>query len=334
MLPVIYRLQSETSFLASFVPILFSHVVVPPISFLLGQEVEPHPLFEDLYAIFPFTRDFVLENLLLCPSRHKFPADYQYITHMFVHGSYAHMFGNLYTAFICGRSVHMELGAAGMYCLYLSGGIIASLPSLLSLSNQKFMDAAIKDTFTLREKASYLPGFLKTAWNTVVPPIGQAIVKSTLPMYVCGSSGATCALLGASILFTLKDIVHSPLLQNLLTRRRDPQSRTELGPIIALQPVFTQKFLGSVYTLLTSVGYLVSEYNLMHPETGGGNSFRQNLFNILEQARIGHVAHMQGALYGAGFAATFGFILPYLSRLKNDWERGGRGQSTTRSFFV
>ena len=330
------RMMQEMQYILAFSPIFLSHILLPPISYFDGYE--SNLLLEDLYSLFPsITKDFVL-SLMLNPSVHTFPKSYQFFSYMCVHGSYAHMLGNLYTAFVLGRPIFYQFSSLGLFFLYLSGGIISSLPSKFSLDNKRYLDEAIHDTFVIRNQA-YIPNFAKNLWNKHVPGIGARIVNLAMPKYLCGSSGAVCALLGASIVLSLRDLFNSPYMRQLYpssspspspasssvsdARMTDSSSdahvfdpsgrRLHLSkpPPFLLDP----HFLHHVYTLCTSLAYIFSEYSLMYPSKDGFSAhFHSRLAEILELSRVGHVAHFQGTLYGAAFAGTFGVVLPFILR--------------------
>lgn len=312
--------RSEVNYLITFAPIFFSHVLVPTLSYFAGTESSE--VFSDLYSLFPgFTRQYV-ESLLLDPSRHELFKDSQWFTYLFVHGNYQHMLGNLYTAYVCGRPVFFEFGPVGLFFLFFSGGVVSCLPSQLSNDQTRILDSAIKDSFVIKNQP-YVPGFLKSAWNTYVPPLGGKILRSQLPTRICGSSGAVCALLGASTMISFRDIFRSEEVRKFISNRFGYKWSSNLSrrhSVHGDDP--DMSLLNHLYTFSTSVAYLFAEYHLIygtaHSLPGG---FLDRLAGILERAQVGHAAHLQGALYGAAFAAIFGILFPYVNRKTN----GGNG---------
>ena len=303
--------RDEVNYLLTFAPILLSHLVVPTLSYLAGTE--DSPLFNELYDLFPgFTRQYV-ESLLLDPTRHKLFKDPQWFTYLFVHGTYTHMLGNLYTAYVCGRPVYFEFGPMGLFFLFFSGGVVSCLPSRFSNDHQRNIRKAIKESFVIRNQP-FMPGFLKDVWNSFVPTVGERIVGIQLPTRVCGSSGAVCALLGASTLLGLRDLFRSPSVQNFLAdhfwRKRNATSNRRRAQD---EIVVDLHFANHIYSIATSIAYLIHEYHIIYNSSHDlPGPFYERLASILEKAQVGHAAHLQGALYGASVAALLGIALPYL----------------------
>ena len=50
---------------------------------------------------------------------------------MFVHGSYAHLLTNVRGLMSLGCPIHQEWGAAGLYTLFIGGGVFAAVPTPL-----------------------------------------------------------------------------------------------------------------------------------------------------------------------------------------------------------
>lgn len=322
----------EFEYILTFAPICFCHVIVPTLSYFAGTERSD--LMNDIYEHFPYFNKNDVINMMLCPAKHVFPRNYQFVTYLFVHATYSHMFGNLYTAFVCGRPVWQAYGSFKFLILYLSGGIISSLPSRVSIKHKEHLDNMIADTFEMKDKTP-VPDLFKAVWNTWAPSIGKSIISLQLPTHLCGSSGATCALVGASMVIGINDLIHSPFLRRFVSRNttnstsnpnsnlnsnHDSTSRRDSSiPSSALQSrlyndIYGIKFMNHISVILTSFGYLVSEYELMYPSARSLNSssFQERISDILERSKIGHVAHVQGAVYGVVFSVFFTFVYPHV----------------------
>ncbi|AQT67055.1 Rhomboid protease GlpG [Anaerohalosphaera lusitana] len=63
-------------------------------------------------------------EFMLTPIR---PQLWQFISYAFLHGSFMHIFGNMYFLYMFGNSVNDRLGNVGYLCFYLAGSIIAGL---------------------------------------------------------------------------------------------------------------------------------------------------------------------------------------------------------------
>ena len=117
--------NNSNTYLSAFAPILLGHVIVPTIGYLSGRK---NPILDCFYSLFPvFTKSNVY-NMMLCPRKHKFPNDFQFLTYIFVHGSYPHMICNLLAAYADGEIVYHEFGALAFYVLYLTGVLFQVFP--------------------------------------------------------------------------------------------------------------------------------------------------------------------------------------------------------------
>jgi membrane associated rhomboid family serine protease len=93
-------------------------------------------LFHEIYKNIPrhmLTRNFVYSLALLMNEKNPSIVDsewYTFITHMFVHTNYQHMFSNLKGLVMCGTPTFTEFGPFGVYGIFLCGGVFSSMPSI------------------------------------------------------------------------------------------------------------------------------------------------------------------------------------------------------------
>ena len=185
------------------------------------------------------------------------------------------------------------------------------------------MNNVIDGSFRVKPGARLVPGFIRDIWNTAVPPVGKALFKCTLPIYVCGSSGATCALIGASTVLISRDFVcfYGSLIRDYFNKVAGEYKRTGRLQLIQSTNNMRKKevfrLVIDLYSIFTRIAYLLSEYALIHPSSSKLSShFHERLAEILKLASVCHVAHFQGAIYGATFATTFGVAVPYFTHTK------------------
>jgi hypothetical protein len=128
---------SHIAYLQSFLPLLIGHVIVPPLS---SFKFESPPLILDSFFNIVYTIiDEIYPNTLLSEKfvnslildQRALPDDKTWITHLFVHGDYNHLIGNLSAALQFGYPIYKEFGSEGLYILFLFGGVFASIPSML-----------------------------------------------------------------------------------------------------------------------------------------------------------------------------------------------------------
>lgn len=72
------------------------------------------------------------QMFMLTPVR---PQIWQFVTYAFLHGSWMHIFGNLYFLYIFGNNVNDKLGNIGYLCLYLGGAVFAGIGHTLLHQN-------------------------------------------------------------------------------------------------------------------------------------------------------------------------------------------------------
>jgi len=89
-------------------------------------------------AIFLLSYDFGQKTLqnwasvyMLTPS---YPFIWQFITYAFLHGSIAHILGNMFFLYLFGNNVNDRLGHLGYLCFYLAGAVFSALCHILAAS--------------------------------------------------------------------------------------------------------------------------------------------------------------------------------------------------------
>ncbi len=80
-----------------------------------------------------------VEGLLLHPDN---PSVQQFFSSMFMHGSWAHLIGNMIFLWVFGNAVNDRFGHAGYLAFYLSGGILAGVGYLLLSGNAPVLGAS------------------------------------------------------------------------------------------------------------------------------------------------------------------------------------------------
>ncbi len=80
-----------------------------------------------MYVITMITGNFMYENFALFYFKSPFFKPYQLVTHMFMHGGFAHIFFNMYTLFIFGGVLERVWGSQKFLLYYFVTGIGAAL---------------------------------------------------------------------------------------------------------------------------------------------------------------------------------------------------------------
>ena len=129
--------EDHVQYLVTILPLIAAHLCVVPLS----SDSEELPqfmvnLFHEIYKNIPrhmLTRNFVYSLALLMNEKNPSIVDsewYTFITHMFVHTNYQHMFSNLKGLVMCGTPTFTEFGPFGVYGIFLCGGVFSSMPSI------------------------------------------------------------------------------------------------------------------------------------------------------------------------------------------------------------
>lgn len=64
------------------------------------------------------------EHFMLNPAS---PSLWQFVTYAFLHGGFAHIFGNMYFLYLFGNNVNDKLGNTNYLCLYLGGAVFSAI---------------------------------------------------------------------------------------------------------------------------------------------------------------------------------------------------------------
>lgn len=156
--------SSFIEYLMYFSPVIFGHVIFPPLSYFVGDKNEF--LQSVVYPNLPpeFFERRLIQSMLL--DQNQKDVVETYVTHMFVHVTYQHLFSNLFSAIQLGYPVYCEFGVFGLYAVFFGGGVFASVPSPLHLGQKKQVKKDYENIFSSFGK-QYLPPFLGGAWDGV-----------------------------------------------------------------------------------------------------------------------------------------------------------------------
>ena len=153
-------------YLFTVMPIAAAHLAIPPISFFRGErlgDVQLQTLFDFIYSMIPedLLSAYFVQSLMY-DSANWPNIDSTIITHMFVHGNYEHLLGNLSAALQGSFPIYQEFGALGLYFLFISGGTIASFPSFLHDDQKRAFSKLFYDEVALQPRGSsfsrWIPG--------------------------------------------------------------------------------------------------------------------------------------------------------------------------------
>lgn len=313
-------------YVSSFLPIAVAHVCLPPLCLFSGKidlkSDELKFLFELIYSLMPsdiITPEF-METLILDVSSKNQSPFFTWVTHLFVHANYAHMLNNLTAALQFGFPVYQVFGSNGMYALFICGGAISSYPSPLYASGKAVIINDFESITTTDNK--YLPSFIKSTWNNNMKLLSKKLADRFPTRYV-GSSGAVCAFIGADLIILLNDSVkiltecqkqieNNQNTSNTLIIGRRTWSQWVIRLISAMKSKSNATILTmNVLNILRSMSYITSEINHVYGKSDLGASSRLKLLSdTLSKFRVNHVAHIQGALVGAGVAGLFLIVVP------------------------
>jgi len=183
-------MQIDIDYIAAICPIVLTHIFIPPLSYFYKKECID--VFDALYQLLPreFTKRSFVEDLILDHSEKK-KLQVTWVTHIFVHGDYHHLFSNLEGAIVYGYPVYKEFGAQGLWILFLSGGIIASIPSPLHEGKPAELSRWLDNVIPTAEEKNkgIIPNFAKRIYNDSREGFKTTISKLVIPTKLIGSSG-------------------------------------------------------------------------------------------------------------------------------------------------
>lgn len=301
----------------AFLPILGSHVVIPPISYLSGFEQPPEMiqvLFYRLYEIVPpqfLNIRYVLSLSLVNPKIADFSSVHipmQYVTYMFVHQSYDHMIGNLINAAFSAPDIINDIGPLGLYLAYLIGGVVSVIPSNAYQKAGEIYSALGADVAARVQSTLFLPDFVAKPMTRFAESAGKVVSQYVGNRYV-GSSGAVCALMGYRLVLYFRRFVSSIL--NLRDGKYlNPKFRHESRWDYIKRKVnqycmniSVSDVLSSSFFLWQTSQFLFSEYQLIFPHNTISReaNILENLAKVFQVSGVNHAGHIQGAACGIGF---------------------------------
>ena len=104
----------------------YALIAVNVVIFLLTYHVHRNPFTGNMEVLRPWAEQF-----MLVPVR---PDLWQFVSYAFLHGSFMHIFGNMFFLYLFGNNVNDRLGTIGYLCFYLAGAVYSGIGhSLLSL---------------------------------------------------------------------------------------------------------------------------------------------------------------------------------------------------------
>src|SRR5688572_8746875 len=123
------EISDVISYGQAVLPLIVLHLIVPPLSLLNNNpinkdQLHPHAVtaLNTLYSALPqslLRKSFVESLVLDYDSKNNYLT---WLTHIFVHYNYHHMFSNMSSIFALGAPVFREFGALQMNGLFLLGG--------------------------------------------------------------------------------------------------------------------------------------------------------------------------------------------------------------------
>jgi membrane associated rhomboid family serine protease len=97
----------------------YALIAVNAAIFLLTYHEHRNPFTGDWEALRPWA-----EHFMLIPVR---PDLWQFVSYAFLHGSYMHIFGNMFFLYLFGNNVNDKLGTVGYLCFYLAGAVFSGI---------------------------------------------------------------------------------------------------------------------------------------------------------------------------------------------------------------
>ncbi len=149
-----------------------------------------------------FNIDLIQELGLYMPGSPRFEP-YQFVTHMFMHGGFTHLFFNMFALWMFGNVLENVWGPKRFLTYYLITGLGAAI--LYLGVNYIEMQVVKSELLTAGYSASDLRTFLNSGQYQILPGTSESLLRSYLMKYyipVVGASGAVFGiLLGFGMMF-------------------------------------------------------------------------------------------------------------------------------------
>lgn len=186
--------QQRSGFLDSIPPVTRNLLIINVLVFLAYALLKSVPMLEYL-ALFYYKSPYFMPH--------------QFITYMFMHGSFGHLFFNMFALFMFGRTLEMVWGPKRFLIYYLATGIGASLLHLLIVHAQ---------VLSLEGMVSpdVLHNFYSSITSNVQPTMEElGVLKKiaqTINVPMVGASGAIFGILvGFGMLFPNAELMMIPI---------------------------------------------------------------------------------------------------------------------------
>ena len=260
-------------------PLVFGHIVIPPISFFYGEDVPP--VFEFVYRYITPGEFLSLNSVLsltLDPSQDKSLEQWlPWFSHMFVHGTYKHLLQNIQGLLLSGYPIYSALGFDTMCLLFILGGACSELPSIIHETQVGKLPGT-----------ALLPRFVRQGLRNLLKFLRREVH--------CGSSGGIFALIGSSTVLNVRCAYRLAMEchragQSMRSRSRKGKIGTGfynyirglIGRLLKFDTVsLACRVCGEYLTIAKEVDYLTSESN----------------------SKINYAAHVQGYLFGCASTAV------------------------------
>ena len=160
-------------FLIAILPIVGFHLILPPIAYFRGERLNNDEIQEFLELVFysSIPRELFNEKFITQLTYDSAGKTFtlNLLRHIFVHADYNHLFGNLSAASQLSFPVYREFGGVGLYILFFSGGVLASIPTFLHKDQKIAFSNLIYDKIAIRpsgnSKGGWIPGLYFTLYS-------------------------------------------------------------------------------------------------------------------------------------------------------------------------
>lgn len=157
-------ISESLDFLIAILPIAGLHLILPPIAYFHGERLSNAEIQEFLELVFyssiprEFFNEKFISHLTYDSAGRTFTLNL--LRHVFVHADYDHLFGNLSAATQLSFPVYRELGGVGLYILFFSGGVLASIPTFLHKEQKTAFSNLIYDKIAIKPSANSNGGWI------------------------------------------------------------------------------------------------------------------------------------------------------------------------------
>lgn len=273
-------------------PLIIGHLIIPPLSYL-SYEIPPAEvagIFEFIYSYVTPTEvkswSWMKSHLLISNDSDQ---DFKrYFWHLFIHGDYDHLMGNMLSMIFSSDKCLRYTNIAWVYAIFIGGGVVSAIPSpFWSKQTNLLFNELFKVAKDFTENWYFS--------SSISGIFSRGLVMIVQPRYLCGSSGAISALNGFSFALIINEGIDTWSSKACIKSSNCAQNKGN-----QMLNCWRKYLLRNLLPISTTLIFWGNEIFSLF-----GTHDKKSLGSIVFGEKIGHAAHLQGAAFGLIVGTVF-----------------------------